>query len=121
MLVTRILFGLTGSGNGFIWQPGTKPVPDDLKPFRVWSAFLSTKRDLLFGLAVSEMGDLIHDRKSSTSDEDRGGQTHESSREPDAGSQRGLVDADFNPALAVLLRTFAVCVNNHLQRMRGSS
>jgi len=64
MLVARILFGLTGSGDGLIWQPGTEPVPVDPKPFKIWSALLSTKRDLLSGLAVSEMADLIHDRKS---------------------------------------------------------
>src|SRR5262249_25140966 len=33
----------------------------------------------------------------STSDENSRGQTHEGSREPDAGSHRGLVAADFNP------------------------
>jgi len=64
MLVARILFGLTGSEGGLMWQPGTGPVPADSKPFKVWSALPSTKRDLLFGLAVSEMADLIHDRKS---------------------------------------------------------
>jgi hypothetical protein len=39
-------------------------VPVDPEPLKVWSALSSTKRDLLFGLALSEMADLIHDRKS---------------------------------------------------------
>jgi hypothetical protein len=64
MLVARILFGLTGGGGGLIWQAGTGSVPVDSEPFKLWSALSSTKRDLLFGLALSEMADLIHDRKS---------------------------------------------------------
>lgn len=64
MLVARILFGLTGGGGGLTWQAGTGSVPVDSEPFKLWSALSSTKRDLLFGLALSEMADLIHDRKS---------------------------------------------------------
>jgi hypothetical protein len=96
MLVVRILFGLTGSGDGLICQPGTGPVPVDPKPFKVWSLLPSTKRDLLFGLAVSEMADLIHDRKSRQAMKTVGGKLMKAA----ASQMRFLsraVDADFQP------------------------
>ena len=96
-------------------------MPVDPKAFKVWSALPSTKRDLLFGLAVSEMADLIHDRKSRQAMKTVGGQTHEGSGEPDAGSHRGLVDADFNPRPGSSLTNIRRLREHYLQRMRGFS
>jgi len=65
VLVAWILWGLVAGGRGVIWQPGTGPVPVDPEPFRQWSAAMSpSKRDLLTGLALSEIADLTSDRSS---------------------------------------------------------
>ena len=65
VLVASILWGLVAGGRGVIWQPGTGPVPVDPEPFRQWSSSLSpSKRDLLAGLALSEIADLLDDRSS---------------------------------------------------------
>jgi hypothetical protein len=60
-IYAKILFGLTGGGSGVIWLPGVGPVPVDPEPFRVFSALSPIKRDVLLGLAFSEMANLVHD------------------------------------------------------------
>ncbi|HET6757129.1 MAG TPA: hypothetical protein VFH21_05910 [Burkholderiales bacterium] len=44
--------------------PGTGPIPVDPEPFKVWMSLSSSKRDLLVGLALSEIASLISDKKS---------------------------------------------------------
>jgi len=60
-IYAKILFGLTGGGGGVVWLPGSGPVPVDPEPFKTWSALSPTKRDLLVGLALSELANLISD------------------------------------------------------------
>jgi hypothetical protein len=62
-IYAKILFGLIGGGGGVIWLPGVGPVPVDPEPFKAWSTLSSTKRDVLVGLALSEIANLIHDGK----------------------------------------------------------
>jgi hypothetical protein len=62
-IYAKILFGLTGGGGGVIWLPGVGPVPIDPEPFKAWSTLSPTKRDVLVGLALSEIANLIHDGK----------------------------------------------------------
>jgi hypothetical protein len=62
-IYANILFGLTGGGGGVIWLPGVGPVPVDPEPFKAWSTLSPTKRDVLVGLALSEIANLIHDGK----------------------------------------------------------
>jgi FG-GAP repeat len=62
-IYAKILFGLTGGGGGVIWLPGVGPVPVDPEPFKAWSTLSPTKRDVLVGLALSEIANLIYDGK----------------------------------------------------------
>jgi hypothetical protein len=63
-ICAEILFGLIGGGSGVIWLPGTGPVPVDPEPFKAWSALSPAKRDVLVGLAISEMANLVYDGAS---------------------------------------------------------
>jgi hypothetical protein len=60
----KIFFGLIGGGGGVIWLPGTGPVPVDPEPFKLLSALSPRKRDVLLGLALSEMANLVYDGTS---------------------------------------------------------
>jgi hypothetical protein len=60
-IYARILFGLVGGGGGVIWLPGSGPVPVDPEPFKVFTTMSPRKRDVLVGLAISEMANLIYD------------------------------------------------------------
>jgi hypothetical protein len=63
-IYAKILFGIIGGGGGATWLPGTGPVPIDPEgTFRTWSMLSPTKRDVLVGLAMSEMANLISDGK----------------------------------------------------------
>jgi hypothetical protein len=63
-IFARILFGLTGGGGGVIILPGSGPIPVDPEPFRVWKSLPSSKRDLIVGLALTEIATLIQDKES---------------------------------------------------------
>lgn len=63
-IFAQILFGLIGGGGGVIILPGSGPRPVDPEPFRVWNNLPSAKRDLLVGLALTEIASLIHDKES---------------------------------------------------------
>jgi hypothetical protein len=76
-------------------------VPVDPEPLKVWSALSSTKRDLLFGLALSEMADLIHDRKSRQAMKTKGVNLMKTAASQMRGYHRALIDADFNLALVI--------------------
>ena len=60
-LYVKVLFGLIGGGSGVVWVPGVGPVPVDPEPFKVFAALSPAKRDVLVGLAVSEMSNLVFD------------------------------------------------------------
>ena len=62
-IFASILVGLTGGGGGWIFLPGTGPVPVDPEPFRVWKSLPASKRDLIVGLALGEIASMIHDKK----------------------------------------------------------
>jgi hypothetical protein len=57
----KILWGIIGDGGGLCWLPGKGPVPVGPDPLRTWSMLSPTKRDVLTGLALSEMANLISD------------------------------------------------------------
>ena len=42
--------------------PGSGPIPVDPEPFRTWKSLPVSKRDLLVGLALSEIAPMIHDK-----------------------------------------------------------
>ena len=60
-----VLFGLLAGGPGVIWVPGVGrvPVPDPRVNFSAWSALAPNTRDVLLGLAISEVADFVHDGK----------------------------------------------------------
>jgi probable HAF family extracellular repeat protein len=61
-LLVTILFGLTaGEPGGVVIVPGTGPVPVDPEPFRQWLRQSPEKRDMLIGIAMSELASLAHD------------------------------------------------------------
>ena len=62
-IYAKILFGLIGGGSGVVWLPGTGPVPVDPEPFKTWSSLSPERRDVLVGLALSELANLISDGK----------------------------------------------------------
>jgi len=62
-IYAKILFGLIGGGSGVIWLPAVGPVPVDPEPFKAWSTLSPSKRDVLVGLALSEIANVIHDGK----------------------------------------------------------
>jgi hypothetical protein len=57
-LVVRILFGVTQGGGGVVLPPGGPPIPIDP---RRWHSLSPAKRDILLGLAVSELATLAND------------------------------------------------------------
>jgi hypothetical protein len=60
-IVGRILFGIIGDGGGVIWVPGIGPVPvPPSGPLNAYSGLSPAKRDVLVGLALSEMANLIN-------------------------------------------------------------
>jgi hypothetical protein len=61
-IFATILVGLTGGGGGWIFLPGTGPKPVDPEPFRTWKSLPVSKRNLLVGLALSEIASMIHDK-----------------------------------------------------------
>lgn len=72
LAVAWILFGVAQDGGGVIVKPGGGPEPVD--PMGPWGPLrlAPAKRDLLVGLAVTELGTLVADR-ASRSDLDRTG------------------------------------------------
>jgi hypothetical protein len=56
----EILFGLIGGGGGVIVRPGG-PRPIDPEPFAEWNRLPSSKRDLIMGLALTEIASFIDD------------------------------------------------------------
>ena len=61
-IFAQILVGLTGGGGGIIILPGTGPIPVDPEPFRTWTSLPIAKRDLLVGLALSEIARMTNDK-----------------------------------------------------------
>lgn len=56
-LVVQILFGLISGGGGVVLPPGGPPVPVDPG----WAHLTPEKRDVLLGLAITELADGIND------------------------------------------------------------
>jgi FG-GAP repeat protein len=56
----EILFGLIGGGGGVIVRPGG-PRPIDPEPFAEWNRLPSSKRNLIMGLALTEIASFIED------------------------------------------------------------
>ena len=60
----EILFGLIGGGPGVIVRPGG-PRPIDPEPFAEWNRLPSSKRNLIMGLALTELASFIEDKDAS--------------------------------------------------------
>jgi hypothetical protein len=60
-LFVNILFGLIGGGGGVVVQPGGGPRPVDPEPFRQWQALPASKRQLIMGMALTELTSFIDD------------------------------------------------------------
>jgi hypothetical protein len=56
-LVVDILIGLIAGGPGIVLPPGGPPVPVDPG----WKTLLSAQRDVVIGLAVTELAKRVHD------------------------------------------------------------
>jgi len=56
--VIRILFGVTSDGGGLGLTPGGKPVPVD--PWGPLHQVAPAQRDVLLGLAITELAKLAH-------------------------------------------------------------
>jgi hypothetical protein len=56
--VIRILFGVTNDGGGLGITPGGKPVPID--PWGPLMRLAPAKRDVLLGMAISELATIAH-------------------------------------------------------------
>ena len=59
-----ILFGIINDAPGVIWVPGKGPVPVGPGWERATMDFTGPKRDLLIGLAMRELSELVEDRTS---------------------------------------------------------
>ena len=60
----NILFGLIGGGGGIVVRPGSGPKPIDPEPFRQWQALPASKRQLIMGLALTELTSFIDDAEA---------------------------------------------------------
>ena len=60
-LFVNILFGLIGGGGGVIVRPGG-PRPIDPEPFSEWNGLPPSKRDMIMGLALTEIASFIDDK-----------------------------------------------------------
>lgn len=60
-LFVNILFGLIGGGGGVVVQPGSGPKPVDPEPFREWQSLPASKRQLIMGMALTELTSFIDD------------------------------------------------------------
>ena len=54
----HILFGIVQGGGGFGYTPGGKPIPIDPEG---WRQLSSPKRDILTGLAITQLASMIDD------------------------------------------------------------
>ena len=63
-LFVNILFGLIGGGGGVVVQPGSGPKPVDPEPFRQWQALPASKRELIMGMALTELMSFIDDSEA---------------------------------------------------------
>ena len=63
-LFVNILFGLIGGGGGVVVQPGSGPKPVDPEPFRQWQALPASKRQLIMGMALTELTSFIEDAEA---------------------------------------------------------
>ena len=63
-LFVNILFGLIGGGGGVVVLPGSGPKPVDPEPFRQWQALPASKRQLIMGMALTELTSFIDDSEA---------------------------------------------------------
>jgi hypothetical protein len=63
-LFVNILFGLIGGGGGVVVRPGSGPKPIDPEPFREWQALPASKRQLIMGMALTELTSFIDDAEA---------------------------------------------------------
>jgi hypothetical protein len=61
-----VLFGLIDDAPGVVWVPGKGPVPVDPDWLPIAKTIAAAKRDLIAGLAVSEITRTIADHASRT-------------------------------------------------------
>ncbi|MGJ7497861.1 hypothetical protein ACSFA8_22655 [Variovorax sp. RT4R15] len=64
--VVDILFGIVNDAPGYIWVPGKDPVPVDSGWKDAKLDFTGPKKDLLVGLAMREMSELVEATASDT-------------------------------------------------------
>jgi hypothetical protein len=60
-LFVNILFGLIGGGGGVVLRP-SGPRPIDPEPFSEWNGLPQSKRDVIMGLALTEIATFIDDK-----------------------------------------------------------
>ncbi|HEY9421847.1 MAG TPA: S8 family peptidase [Thermoanaerobaculia bacterium] len=60
--IVWILFGVISDGGGIVIKPGTGPIPID--PWGPLKRLAAEKRDILVGLATTELGDLLESEAS---------------------------------------------------------
>jgi hypothetical protein len=60
----QILWGLIGGGGGVVLLP-SGPRPVDPEPFAKWNSLPSSKRNLIMGLALTEVASFIDDKDAS--------------------------------------------------------
>lgn len=63
-LFVNILFGLIGGGGGVVVQPGVGPKPVDPEPFQQWQSLPASKRQLIMGMALTELTSFIDDSEA---------------------------------------------------------
>jgi hypothetical protein len=63
-LFVNILFGLIGGGGGIVVRPGSGPKPVDPEPFRQWESLPASKRQLIMGMALTELTSFIDDTEA---------------------------------------------------------
>jgi hypothetical protein len=63
-LFVNILFGLIGGGGGVVVRPGSGPRPIDPEPFSEWHALPASKRQLIMGMALTELTSFIDDAEA---------------------------------------------------------
>ena len=64
-LFVNILFGLIGGGGGIVVRPGSGPKPIDPEPFRQWQSLPGSTRQLIMGMALTELTSFIDDTEAS--------------------------------------------------------
>ena len=62
-LVADNVIGLIHGGSGFIFLPGSGPVPVDPAPFHEWESFSPQERDVVTGVAIHNMAKTISDKQ----------------------------------------------------------